>query len=111
MATLEAPLAATAARSAPRVLLFAASADKQIEEMLACCRGKFDRVVVTRYLTNPRAATTERLVAACAAAGLPVPTAADSPAAALAMAKKLAGARGLVCIAGSFFLATEIGAG
>jgi dihydrofolate synthase / folylpolyglutamate synthase len=109
--TLEAPLAATAARGAPRVLLFAASADKQIEEMLACCRGRFDRVVVTRYLTNPRAATTERLVAACAAAGLPVPMRADSPAAALATARKLAGARGLVCIAGSFFLATEIGAG
>ena len=50
-------------------------------------------------------------MAACAAAGLPVPTAADSPSAALAMAKKLAGARGLVCIAGSFFLATEIDAG
>ena len=103
--------AATAARGAPRVLLFAASADKQIEEMLACCRGQFDRVVVTRYLTNPRAATTERLVAACAAAGLPVPTTAQSPAEALAIAKQLAGARGLVCIAGSFFLATEIGAG
>jgi len=109
--TLEAPLEATAARGAPRVLLFAASADKQIEEMLACCRGRFDRVVVTRYLTNPRAATTERLVAACAAAGLPVPTTAQSPAAALATARKLAGARGMVCIAGSFFLATEIGAG
>ena len=111
VATLEAPLAATKARDAPRVLLFAASADKQIEEMLACCRGRFDRVVVTRYLTNPRAATTERLVAACAAAGLPVPTTAESPAAALATARKLAGVRGLVCIAGSFFLATEIGAG
>ena len=31
--------------------------------------------------------------------------------AALATARKLAGTRGLVCIAGSFFLATEIGAG
>ena len=109
--TLDGVLAATAARAAPRVLLFAASADKQIEEMLACCRGKFDRVVVTRYLTNPRAATTERLVAACAAAGLSGPVTAESPAAALAMARKLAGPRGLVCIAGSFFLATEIGAG
>ena len=109
--TLEAPLAATTARGAPRVLLFAASVDKQIEEMLACCRGRFDRVVVTRYLTNPRAATTERLVAACAAAGLPVPTTAQSPAEALKAARKLAGARGLVCIAGSFFLATEIGTG
>jgi dihydrofolate synthase/folylpolyglutamate synthase len=109
METLEALLAATAARGALRVLLFAASADKQIEEMLACCQGRFDRVVVTRYLTNPRAATTERLVEACAAAGLPVPTTAQSPTAALATARKLAGVRGLVCIAGSFFLATEIG--
>jgi len=109
--TLADLLADTASRGAPRVLLFAASADKQIEEMLACCRGRFDRVVVTRYLTNPRAATTERLVAACAAAGLPAPTTAPSPAAALAMARKLAGARGMVCVAGSFFLATEIGAG
>jgi hypothetical protein len=50
-------------------------------------------------------------VAACAAAGLPVPTTAQSPAEALKAARKLAGARGLVCIAGSFFLATEIGAG
>jgi hypothetical protein len=49
---------------------------------------------VTRYLTNPRAATTERLVAACAAAGLPVPTTAQSPAEALKAARKLAGARG-----------------
>lgn len=109
--TLEPSLAATAARGAPRVLLFAASADKQIEEMLSCCRGRFDRVVVTRYLTNPRAATTERLVAACAKAGLPVPTTALSPAAALSTARKIAGSRGLVCIAGSFFLASEIGAG
>jgi hypothetical protein len=38
-----------------------------------------------------------------------VPTTAQSPTAALATARKLAGVRGLVCIAGSFFLATEIG--
>ncbi len=107
---IDGAIAAAAARRAPRVLLFAASADKQIEEMLVCCRGRFDRVVVTRYMTNPRAATTERLVAACAAAGLPPPVTAADPPSAHRLAKKLATPRGVVCIAGSFFLATEIGA-
>ena len=104
-------LAAAESRRAPRVLLFAASADKQIEEMLACCQGLFSRVVVTRYVTNPRAATTARLIAACAAAGLPAPATAEDPPSAHRLAKKLATPRGIVCIAGSFFLATEIGAG
>ena len=92
-----------------RVLLFAASGDKQIEEMLALAAGRFDHVVVTRYATNPRAAPTERLVAACRRAGLPEPRVAESPAAALAAATSLAGRRGIVCVAGSFFLAAEIG--
>ena len=102
-------LAPAIARLRPRVLVFAASADKQIEEMLALAAGRFDHVVVTRYATNPRAATTDRLAAACRPAGLPVARIAASPAEALKQAKKLAGAAGLVCVAGSFFLATEIG--
>jgi dihydrofolate synthase/folylpolyglutamate synthase len=107
---IEGVLTSARERRGLRVLLFAASADKQIEEMLAVCAGRFDRVVVTRYMTNPRAATTERLVSACAAAGLPVPKTAANPSAAHRMARKLATSRGIVCIAGSFFLATEIAA-
>ncbi len=101
---------ALAARS-PRVLLFAASGDKQIEEMMAVARGAFDRVVVTRYATNPRAATVERLVAACRGAGLPEPRLAADPQRALHLARSLAGPGGLVCVAGSFFLAAEAGSG
>ncbi|MFM8986165.1 MAG: glutamate ligase domain-containing protein, partial [Planctomycetia bacterium] len=63
----------------PRVLVFAASADKQIEEMLAAAGGRFDHVVVTRYATNPRAAPLERLGAACRQAGLPAARTAASP--------------------------------
>jgi len=92
----------------PRVLVFAASADKQIAAMLATATERFDRVVVTRYATNPRAATIEHLRAACRTAGLPQPLAAESPAQALRKARSLAGTRGFVCIAGSFFLASEI---
>ncbi len=94
----------------PRVLLFAASADKQLEKMLAAAVGRFDHVVITRYATNPRAAPVERLAAACESAGLPKPHAAASPRDALKTAKKLAGRSGMVCVAGSFFLAAEIDA-
>jgi len=93
----------------PRVLLFAASRDKQIEEMLAVARGGFEQVVVTRYLTNPRAAPLERLIAACRTARLPTPHVAPSPAEALRLARRLAGPGGSVVVAGSFFLAGELG--
>jgi dihydrofolate synthase/folylpolyglutamate synthase len=91
------------------VLVFAASADKQLEEMLTAAAGRFDHVIVTRYLTNPRAAPVERLVAACRQAGLPPARVAAGPREALAEARSLATRRGLVCVAGSFFLAAEIG--
>lgn len=111
MKTLVETLRPAVASHRPRVLLFAASGDKQIEEMLALAAGMFDRVVVTRYATNPRAATIDRLVAACRQAGLPRPSVATAPPQALALARSLAGADGLVCVAGSFFLAAEIGRG
>jgi dihydrofolate synthase/folylpolyglutamate synthase len=101
-------LARPLATMRPRVLLFAASGDKQIEKMLALAAGHFDHVVVTRYATNPRAAPVERLVAACRKAGLPAAQVASSPREALTAAKKLAGPHGIVCVAGSFFLAAEI---
>ena len=91
-----------------RVLVFAASADKQVEEMLAEAAGRFDDVVVTRYTSSGRGAAVERLVAACRTAGLPEPVVAAAPAEALAVARSRAGRGGLVCVAGSFFLAAEV---
>jgi len=41
-------------------------------------------------------------------AGLPAPQVATAPAEALRLARSLATPRGLVCVAGSFFLAAEI---
>jgi len=108
MQSLVAALAPALSRTRPRVLLFASSADKQIEEMLASTRGLFDHVVVTRYVSNPRAAPIERLVAACRRAGLPMPAVVEPPPAALAAARALAGRSGVVCVAGSFFLAAEV---
>jgi dihydrofolate synthase/folylpolyglutamate synthase len=101
-------LAPVLAEKSPRVLVFAASNDKQIEQMLAIARGRFDHVVLTRYATSQRGASLERLVAASRAAGLPEPRIATTPQEAVRQAKSLAGRKGLVCIAGSFFLATEL---
>ena len=108
MQSLVATLAPAARAFSPTVLLFAASADKQIAEMLTAARGRFDHVVITRYATNPRAATVPLLVEACRRAGLPAPQVATTPAEALRLARSLATRRGLVCVAGSFFLAAEI---
>jgi dihydrofolate synthase/folylpolyglutamate synthase len=109
MRSLIETLAPVLAATRPRVLVFAASADKQIEGMLAAAAGSFDHVVVTRYATNPRAAPVARLEAACRAAGLPAARVAASPREALALARSLATRSGLVCAAGSFFLAGELG--
>jgi len=111
METLSGPLAGAARLGQPRVLLFAASGDKQIEEMLAEASGYFDQIVVTQYVTNPRAARVERLISACRSAGLPPPQVAATPGAAMELARQLATPEGFVCVAGSFFLAAEIQAG
>jgi dihydrofolate synthase/folylpolyglutamate synthase len=90
------------------VLVFAASTDKQIARMLAKATGVFRHLVLTRYRTNPRAATLEKLAAAAKRAGFHAPRIAEGPNEAMALARKLAGPRGLICVAGSFFLASEV---
>jgi hypothetical protein len=48
-------------------------------------------------------------VAACRLAGLPPARVAATPREAVTLARSLATGRGLVCVAGSFFLASELG--
>ena len=91
-----------------RILVFAASGDKQLVEILREARRLFTAVVLTRYATNPRAATLTKLREAAVQAGWRDPLAASSPAEAIELARKLAAGRGLVCVAGSFFLAAEV---
>ena len=108
MAALAAAVGPELAGLRPRVLVFSASRDKQVEGMLATVRGVFDEIVLTRYRINPRAADIERLRAACRAAGLPRPHVVEPPTEAVRVARRLAGPAGSVVVAGSFFLAGEI---
>ena len=96
-----------------RVLVFAASADKDAKAMIEIIRPHFDHVVFTRFLRNPRSRAPEELLAI--AESLPdhrKPATcchvAESPADAIEEAEELAGHNGLVVVTGSIFLASEV---
>ncbi len=93
-------------RSGRRVLLFAASRDKPAAEMLAEAARWAERIVLTGY-AGRRASDPRRLLEAIAAGGPPAEVVENS-AEGLHRARQLAGAGGVVCVAGSFFLASEV---
>ena len=97
-----------------RILVFAASQDKDVASMLGPLLAEFDVVILTRFLNNPRAALAENLrrTAAQLLAGGTAPscqllTRGDS-ASAWELARSLATPDDLICVAGSFFLASEL---
>jgi dihydrofolate synthase/folylpolyglutamate synthase len=99
-------------------LIFATTQEKQVREMLALLLPRFDGVVLTRYLNNPRYVPVDELVAVAndvassmnGRASLPgnwIETAA-TPAEAWRLVAGRAAAEDLICVTGSFFLASEI---
>ncbi|TWT88640.1 Folylpolyglutamate synthase [Pseudobythopirellula maris] len=101
-----------------RVLVLAVSGDKDAGAIARELAPRFDHVVVTRFVENPRAiapAELARVVHAVAASGAKVHTV-DEPGEAWRRANELAAqdhdapeaGAGVVVIAGSFFLAAEL---
>ena len=91
-----------------RVLVFAATRDKDVPGMLRQLLPKFDTVVVTCFQNNPRHVPVETLVSMVR--GLtdqPLHAAADA-AAAWKLARRFAARDDLICITGSFFIAAEM---
>lgn len=97
-----------------KILLFAASKDKDLAGMLRQLLPHFDVLVLTRFRNNPRAAEPEKLAAVVRRVGSslagppPAVTLQPDAAAAWNTARALASPDDLVCIAGSFFLAAEL---
>jgi dihydrofolate synthase/folylpolyglutamate synthase len=96
-----------------KVLIFASSKDKDYAAMLRLVLPRFDAVVLTQYIENPRAMEAEQLAEVAremtASARRPaVIEVAATPAEALACARHLAGPEDAICITGSFFLAAEL---
>ena len=94
--------------SAPRLLIFATTQDKQVREMLELLLPRFDRVLLTRYTTNPRSVPIDELAAIAAAVSPIAYDLCETPAAAWRRARELATAEHVICVAGSFFLAAEL---
>ncbi len=101
-------------RTHRRILVFAASQDKDVAAMLRPLLAEFDVVILTRFLNNPRAAlpdqlrkNVERLLAGGNASSCQLLTSGDS-AGAWELARTMATAEDMICVAGSFFLASEL---
>ena len=102
-----------------RWLLFATTQDKDLRGMLERLLARFDEVIFTRYLNNPRSVLPEELQAlANRISPLPLGEGpgvragatqiASTPAEAWAAVHRLAQPDDLICVAGSFFFAAEM---
>lgn len=94
--------------SAPRVLIFATTQDKQVREMLDLLLPRFDHVLLTRYTTNPRGMATDELATLAASISTRSHDVCETPAVAWRRVCELATDEHLVCVTGSFFLAAEV---
>lgn len=90
-----------------RILVFASTKDKDLRGMLARLLPRFEHVIFTRYLNNPRFVPPEDLAELAHELGTGCQIARD-PAAAWDDVRQLAQPDDLVCITGSFFIAAEM---
>ncbi len=91
-----------------RLLIFAATEEKDLRGMLSCVLRGFDEVIFTRYLNNPRAVRPERLETLAAEFGGRSHRVFGEPAAAWDAIRRLAVPEDLICVTGSFFIAAEM---
>jgi len=91
-----------------RILVFAATKDKDVSGLLRLLVPRFDTVILTQYHTNPRAVPAEELLALVQATSLRSCHLAADATFAWDMVRRLAAPDDLVCVTGSFFIATEI---
>jgi dihydrofolate synthase / folylpolyglutamate synthase len=91
-----------------RILIFAATRDKDVAGMLRLLLPGFDSVVLTQYQTNPRGVPLEELRSLVhATCRYDCHTSADA-ASAVRLASCLACGDDLICVTGSFFIAAEV---
>jgi len=92
----------------PRVLIFAASQDKDVRQMLAYLAPLFEHIVVTRYEDNPRSCDPIELKTMVGQLLNSVPThVASGPQEALQLARTLVMEEGLVLVTGSVFIGAQ----
>jgi len=90
-----------------RTLVFGTTREKDLPGQLRALLPLADAVVATRYVENPRSVPPDEIAEAVRALGGPEAHLAPDPASALALARRLTPADGLICVTGSLFLAAE----
>ncbi|WP_010581902.1 bifunctional folylpolyglutamate synthase/dihydrofolate synthase [Schlesneria paludicola] len=91
-----------------RILVFAATKDKDVAGILRQLLPHFDTLVLTRYLDNPRGVSLEELSRLVNALTVRPAHLAKDPLAAWTLAKRLATQDDVIVITGSFFLVAEL---
>lgn len=91
-----------------RCLIVSATKDKDSAGLLRRLLPHFDTVIVTQYVSNPRAISADELGRLASTITTRSVHVVPNPSAALTFAKSLTTPRDLLCIAGSFFLAAEL---
>lgn len=91
----------------PRTLVFGTTRDKDLAGQLRVLLPHFDQIIATRYATNPRAVPISQAVAEIEAIRGSAPLQAESPAEALALARRITPEDGVIVATGSLFLAAE----
>lgn len=91
-----------------RVLVFAATRQKDYVGMLRLLLPLFDEVILTQYVLSPRTVDPTSLAAAAASLGRSDVRMVDDPVAAWQLARSLADEESLLCVTGSFFIAAEL---
>ncbi|MBC8356149.1 MAG: bifunctional folylpolyglutamate synthase/dihydrofolate synthase [Planctomycetes bacterium] len=99
--------------NARRTLIFAATRDKDVTGMLRRLLPRFERIVLTRYVDNPRSVTPERLLELVEklrdeSSPMPEVFMCESPVAAWQKCQADMTPEQLICVTGSFFLAAEM---
>lgn len=91
-----------------KLLIFATTKDKPVEEMLRYLLPRFDQVVLTQYLNNPRRLGVRELSAVASGLTNREFAVAESPQEAWSIVSGEASSADLICVAGSFFIAAEV---
>jgi dihydrofolate synthase/folylpolyglutamate synthase len=91
-----------------RLLIFAGTKDKDVAGLLRLLLPRFDSVILTQYETNPRAVPVDEMAALAHATSMRPFHVGKNAQAAWQMARQLASPEDLICITGSFFIATEL---
>ena len=93
---------------ARRTLVFAGTKEKDTRGMLSLLLPRFERVIFTRYLNNPRHVPAEELLALAQELGATHCRVAADPAAAWKAVVDGWETGDLICVTGSFFIAAEM---